>query len=123
MTTCRSASRETQSLRKEALGKALAGPSATSPALPDLYRVSLFYASIAAAVEEQTAATREIARNVHEAADGTQEVSKNISGVSDAVEKAGQTAGEVLEDANELAKQSEALRREVDQFLATVRAA
>src|SRR6266567_134271 len=88
-----------------------------------ILEVNEISSSIAAAVEEQTAATQEITRNVHEAADGTQDVSKNISGVSDAVEKAGQTAGEVLADADELAKQSEALRREVDQFLATVRAA
>ena len=88
-----------------------------------ILEVNEISSSIAAAVEEQTAATQEITRNVHEAASGTQDVSKNISGVSTAVDKAGQTAGEVLADADELAKQSDALRREVDQFLATVRAA
>jgi methyl-accepting chemotaxis protein len=79
--------------------------------------------SIAPAVEEQTAATQEITQNVHEAAGGTQDVSKNISGVSSAVDKAGHAAGEVLADADERAKQSDALGREVDNFPATVRAA
>ena len=88
-----------------------------------ILEVNEISSSIAAAVEEQTAATQEITRNVHEAASGTQDVSKNISGVSTAVDKAGQAAGEVLADADELAKQSDALRREVDGFLATVRAA
>ncbi|HEV3176137.1 MAG TPA: methyl-accepting chemotaxis protein [Stellaceae bacterium] len=88
-----------------------------------ILEVNEISSSIAAAVEEQTAATQEITRNVHEAAGGTQDVSKNISGVSAAVDKAGQAAGAVLADADELAKQSEALRREVDHFLATLRAA
>ena len=39
--------------------------------------------AIAAAVEEQGAATREIARNIQHAAGGTSEVSSNIVGVSD----------------------------------------
>jgi len=88
-----------------------------------ILEVNEISSSIAAAVEEQTAATQEITRNVHEAASGTQDVSKNISGVSAAVDKAGQAATEVLADADELAKQSDSLRREVDNFLATVRAA
>jgi len=41
--------------------------------------------AIAAAVEEQGAATREIARNVQHAAGGTAEVSSNIVGVSPAI--------------------------------------
>ncbi len=40
--------------------------------------------SIAAAVEEQGAATQAIARSVQEAASGTDQVSQNISGVTDA---------------------------------------
>ena len=38
--------------------------------------------TIAAAVEEQGAATEEIARNVDQAAQGTTEVTRNITGVS-----------------------------------------
>ncbi len=79
--------------------------------------------SIASAVEEQTAATQEITRNVQQAASGTREVSRNISGVSQAVEKAGSAAGGVKQAADGLARQAKALRHEVDQFLATLRAA
>ena len=79
--------------------------------------------SIASAVEEQTAATQEITRNVQQAAAGTRDVSQNITGVSDAVEKAGGVAKGVKHAADGLAEQAKALRHEVDQFLATLRAA
>jgi methyl-accepting chemotaxis protein len=45
--------------------------------------------AIAAAVEEQGAATREIARNIQHAAGGTSDVSSNIVGVSNASNEAG----------------------------------
>ncbi len=79
--------------------------------------------SIASAVEEQTAATQEITRNVQQAAGGTRDVSANITGVSQAVDKAGATAAEVRAAADLLAGQAQALRQEVDHFLATLRAA
>jgi methyl-accepting chemotaxis protein len=78
---------------------------------------------VAAAVEQQTAATNEIARSIEEAAYGTQQVSSNIVEVSQAAETAGSTAGEVLSAAGELAAQADALRREVESFLADVKAA
>jgi methyl-accepting chemotaxis protein len=78
---------------------------------------------IASAVEEQGAATAEIARNVQEAARGTQEVASNITGVTQASSETGTAATQMLGAANELSQQAETLRREVDQFLATVRAA
>jgi methyl-accepting chemotaxis protein len=68
-------------------------------------------------------ATELEARNVQQAASGTQDASRNIDGVSKAVEKSGSTATDVLAAADDLAEQSQALRREVDQFLMTVRAA
>jgi methyl-accepting chemotaxis protein len=79
--------------------------------------------NIAAAVEEQGAATQEIARNVQEAAQGTQEVSSNIAGVTQSVGESGRAAGQVLEASGELSSQAEILRREVDRFLAEIRAA
>ena len=88
-----------------------------------ILEVNEISSSIAAAVEEQTAATQEITRNVQQAASGTQDVSRNIEGVSKAVEKSGSTATDVLAAADDLAEQSQTLRREVDQFLMTVRAA
>ncbi len=86
-------------------------------------RVSEIATTIASAVEEQGAATKEIARNVQEAAQGTNEVSSNIGGVSQAASQTGSAATQVLGAAGELSKQSEVLRRQVDQFLADIRAA
>jgi methyl-accepting chemotaxis protein len=79
--------------------------------------------TIAAAMEEQAAATKEITRNVQEAADSAKNVSKNISGVSDAVEIAGIAASDLLAEADQLANQAGTLQSEVSNFLATVRAA
>jgi methyl-accepting chemotaxis protein len=79
--------------------------------------------SIASAVEQQGAATREIATNVHQAAQGTSDIATNIEGVSRSASDTGAAAAQVLSAAGELSKQSETLRRDVDEFLATVRAA
>jgi methyl-accepting chemotaxis protein len=79
--------------------------------------------TIASAVEEQGAATREIATNVHQAAQGTSDIATNIEGVSRAATDTGSAATQVLGAAGELSKQAETLRRDVDEFLATVRAA
>ena len=86
-------------------------------------RVSEIATIISSAVEEQMAATREIARNVQEAAQGTDEVSSNISGVSQAATETGTAAAQVQAASGELAKQGVALKQEVDQFLDRVRAA
>jgi len=79
--------------------------------------------TIASAVEEQAAATREIARNVQQAAAGTREVSLNIDDVRKAVDDATSGAGEVLSAACALSKQSESLAQEVDRFISGIRAA
>ena len=86
-------------------------------------RVEEVSASIASSVEEQRAATGEIARNVQEAAQGTQEVSRSMTGVSHAAEETEGAAKEVLEAVSEVGKQSDALRSEVEGFLEEVRAA
>jgi methyl-accepting chemotaxis protein len=79
--------------------------------------------TIASAIEEQSAATQEIARNVEQAATGTQEVSSNITGVTKAAGETGQISVQVLDAAQELARQSTTLRTEVDGFLADIREA
>ena len=80
-------------------------------------------ASISTAVEQQGAATGEIARNVLQAAQGTQEVTVTIAGVSEAAASTGSAAAQVLASAEVLNDNSDRLRREVGDFLATVRAA
>jgi methyl-accepting chemotaxis protein len=79
--------------------------------------------TIAAAVEEQDAATREIARNVHEAAQGTGQVSKTIIDVNQAAVETGATSNQVLSSAENVGRQAEALRADIDDFLAKISAA
>jgi methyl-accepting chemotaxis protein len=88
-----------------------------------IQRVNEIAAAIAAAVEEQGAATREIARNVQQASQGTNEVSRHISGVSQAAGATGAAAGEVLDSAKMLARLSDDLKRDVDRFVGDLRAA
>jgi methyl-accepting chemotaxis protein len=77
---------------------------------------------IAAAVEEQAAATREIARNVDQAAAGTREVALNISGVTAASTETGQALIQVQGTAEALTSQSTALQQEVGTFLKSIKA-
>ena len=86
-------------------------------------RINEIATTIASAVEEQGAATQEIARNVQQASAGTAEVSSNIGGVTKAATDTGAAASQVLGASGELSKQSETLRNQVDGFLAKIRAA
>ncbi len=79
--------------------------------------------AIAAAIEEQNATTGEITRNVQQAAQGTEEVSTNVVQVNQAATQTGAAATQVLGASNELSQQAEALRHEVESFLANIRAA
>ncbi|SNT16406.1 MULTISPECIES: methyl-accepting chemotaxis protein [unclassified Azospirillum] len=79
--------------------------------------------AIAAAVEEQDAATREIARNVQQAAVGTQEIADNITGVQQTSHETSQSAGSVLGAAGSLSREAETLRAQVINFIQRVRAA
>jgi methyl-accepting chemotaxis protein len=79
--------------------------------------------AIAAAIEEQGSATREISRSVQEAARGTQEVNSNISGVQRAADETGSAATQVLGAAEQLSSQSKDLAGQVNRFLSEVRAA
>ncbi|MDA9525539.1 chemotaxis protein [Bradyrhizobium sp. CCBAU 11434] len=80
-------------------------------------------AAVAAAVEEQGAATQEISRNVQQAAKGTQDVSSNISDVQRGASETGSASSQVLSSAQSLSIESNRLKTEVDKFLATIRAA
>jgi methyl-accepting chemotaxis protein len=79
--------------------------------------------TISSAVEEQGVSTQEIARNVQQAAKGTQDVNSNIEAVSRAAGETGSAANQVLNASQDMARQAEGLRGEVDLFLAEVRTA
>lgn len=86
-------------------------------------RISEIAATIAAAVEQQGAATSEIANNVQQAARGTAQVTENIASVSTAAQETGVASTQMLASADELSKRGEDLKAQVDHFLARVRAA
>jgi methyl-accepting chemotaxis protein len=86
-------------------------------------KLSEISSTIAAAVEEQGAATQEISRNVQQAAQGTQQVSSNISDVQRGASETGSASSQVLSAAQSLSGDSNRLKLEVDKFLNSVRAA
>jgi methyl-accepting chemotaxis protein len=86
-------------------------------------RVSEIASTIAAAVEEQGAATAEIARNIQQAAHGTTQVASNIVDVNKGATKSGAASTQMLASARVLANESNRLKAEMDRFLSTVRAA
>jgi methyl-accepting chemotaxis protein len=86
-------------------------------------RVSEIAAAIAAAIEEQGAATQEIARNVQQAALGTTQVATNIADVNRGAGDTGLASSQVLSSAQLLSNENKRLKAEVVKFLATVRAA
>ncbi|MBR9971743.1 cache domain-containing protein [Magnetospirillum sp. J10] len=79
--------------------------------------------SIAAAIEEQGAATQEISRNTQQAAQGTQNVSDNVTGVRQVADETGRSAGNLLDQAQNLSAEAGQLSTAVDRFLSEVRAA
>lgn len=79
--------------------------------------------SIASAVEEQDASTQEIARNVAEVSAGAQDISRDMATLNEGAASTGAAASQVLGSARSLARQSAALRAEVEQFVGTIRAA
>ncbi|NWH09450.1 MAG: methyl-accepting chemotaxis protein [Alphaproteobacteria bacterium] len=72
--------------------------------------------SMAAAIQQQSAATSEIVRGVQDAASGTSEVASHIVGVSTAVRVTGDASDGVREAAKELSQRSEQMRAEVRKF-------
>ncbi len=80
-------------------------------------------AAIAAAVEQQGAATRDIAQNVQQAAAGTAAIAGAIDGVTAAASETGGAASQVQATSATLAEQAETLRRALGDTLGRLRAA
>ena len=78
---------------------------------------------VAAAVEEQNAATREIARNVQEASAGNAEVSQKVELVAHAARDTKGSAGTVLAAARQLNQQTDRIRDVIERFVQDIRAA
>ena len=80
-------------------------------------------ATISSAVEEQSAATREIAFNIEQAATGATVVSSNIVTVSEAVKEAGAASGDVLTAVDMLSQNFDTLKGATDTFVSQIRTA
>lgn len=84
-------------------------------------RVSQIASTIAAAIEQQGAVTREISRNVQRAAKGTAQVAASIAEVNRGAGDTGTASSQILTSAQLLSEQSARLRGAMEKFLATVR--
>ncbi len=73
--------------------------------------------TIAAAVEQQGAATEEITRNVRHAASATATVASNVTGVTAASAMVGETADQLTSASTELSRQAESLRSGVRRVI------
>jgi methyl-accepting chemotaxis protein len=117
------ATEEIQTKVKEIQGATSGAQAAIDGIGRTIGRMNEITTTIAAAIEEQSAATRDISSNVGQAARGTDEVSVNITGVTQAAGETGAAAAQVLGASEGLACEAEKLRGEVASFIASVRAA
>jgi methyl-accepting chemotaxis protein len=85
--------------------------------------ISEVSSAIAAAVEQQGAATQEIARNVQQSAQLSTQVASEVTEVKRGSSETSSASGEVLTAARSLAHESDHLKTQVETFLDTVRAA
>jgi len=88
-----------------------------------MFSLSHFHSAVRGADRPRHLQAAPIARNVQEAAHGTAEVAINIGDVSRGAVEIGAASAQVLSSAKALSGDSLRLRREVERFLDTVRAA
>ena len=96
---------------------------ATSVIIEEVRNIDQTTATIAASMEEQSAAVSEISRATQEAAVGSTEVSRTIQNVSDAIDRSEQEASGVSAASDQLSQTASSLRGQVETFLDEVRAA
>lgn len=83
-------------------------------------RINDITSQIAVAVEQQGAATQDIASNIQQAARGTQQVSDNIAGVSDSARVTNSAADMVQTASKNMQAEAQSLRAHVNAFLAAL---
>ena len=86
-------------------------------------RISTVSSLIAAAVEQQKAATQDMDENLDRAARGTAEVGTILSQLQEGVGETRRTSDQVLSSAQSLVVEGTAFRSEVEKFLAKIRSA
>jgi len=103
---------------QDATAKAVTAIAGIVSRIDSINRIS---SAMAASVEEQSAATSEIAKNAAMAAQSTQEVTDAISGVKGASAETGTAARQVMGASESLSSHSNSLETEVVSFLNRVR--
>lgn len=78
--------------------------------------------AVAAALEQQSATTKDIAANMTQAADGTSSVVNSIGRVAQAASETGSSSTQLAGAASQLSSESQILRKEVEEFMTRVRA-
>ncbi|SFK21360.1 methyl-accepting chemotaxis protein [Bradyrhizobium sp. Gha] len=104
---------------QDATGKSVAAIADISGTISKMSEIATV---VAAAVEQQGAATHDIARNIQQAAQGTGEVSSGVAEVQRGATETGSASAQLLSSAGLLSRNSTRLRDEVANFLRTVRA-
>ncbi len=99
---------------QKATGESVTSMSEILRIVGDIKEIST---AIASAVEEQGAATVEIARNCQQAASGTNQVTENISGVGQAAEMTGAASTQLMTLSTGLSGQAVDLKRVVEDFV------
>jgi methyl-accepting chemotaxis protein len=85
--------------------------------------VNRLAAEVADAIEQQSSATGEIARNVQRVAVGTQEVTSHSSVVAESARQSGVAADRMVTTVADLTGELDSLTRQIAAFLHQVRAA
>jgi len=86
-------------------------------------KISEITSAIAAAIEEQGAATQEISGNIQRTADGTSQVAGTIAEVSHGANQTGAASSQLLSSARQLSASTTSLQAEIDGFLKSIAAA
>jgi methyl-accepting chemotaxis protein len=85
-------------------------------------QISAITTAVTAAIEEQGAATQDIARNIQGAAAGTAEVATTIAKVNDGAGETGAASGRMLVETQRLFDDTAKLQSEIDGFLTAIAA-
>lgn len=88
-----------------------------------IHKISEFSKAMSLAVEEQSSATRNIAKNMAEAVQGVGGIHSDVQDVGQSAQQADQSAGKLLGAAKSLSSNSEQLSAEILQFLTQVKTA
>ena len=99
---------------QRATGESVTSMSEILRIVGDIKQIST---AIAGAVEEQGAATAEIARNCQQASTGTNQVTQNIAGVGQAAEMTGAASTQLMTLSTDLSSQAVDLRQVVEVFV------